>query len=58
MAFNLGGPRLKKKKKMCSALRQQDFNLAAKEAKDSLWARQLPARAEEICDMFFAAAKA
>lgn len=58
MAFNLGGPRLTKFEKMCAALRQQDFNLAAKEAKDSLWARQLPARAEEIGNMFFAAAKA
>lgn len=58
MAFNLGGPRLTKFAKMRTALEQQDFRSAAKEAKDSLWARQLPSRAAEICDMFFAAAKA
>ena len=56
MAFNLGGPRLSKFKKMRQALERQDFATAASEAGNSLWAKQVPSRADEIIEMFHHAA--
>lgn len=52
MAFNLGGPRLMRFKKMRAALEKNDFETAALEAENSLWAKQLPARSTEIAAMF------
>ena len=58
MAFNLGGPRLTKFKKMRSALENRDFLRAANEADNSLWAQQVPARAADVIKMFQDAADA
>ena len=58
MAFNLGGPRLTKFKKMRAALENRDFLAAAEEAHASLWARQVPARAADVIKMFREAAEA
>lgn len=46
MAFNLGGPRLTKFKKMRAALENRDFLAAAEEARASLRARQVSARVQ------------
>jgi len=51
MAFNLGGPRLKKIRKMRAAIMADDWQQAADEALMSKWARQLPARAAEIAGL-------
>lgn len=48
MAFNLGIPKLMKFEKMIGALRRHDFERAAKEALNSLWAKQVGNRANEI----------
>lgn len=48
MAFNLGVNGLMKFKKMWAALRAGDFDKAAHEALDSLWAKQVGARAVEL----------
>ena len=48
MCFNLGWPRLSTFKKMLSALEAGDYDLAADEALDSKWARQVGARAARI----------
>lgn len=48
MAFNLGLTRLLKFKKMRAALRAGDFNTAATEMLDSLWARQVGTRADRL----------
>ena len=58
MAFNLGGPRLTKFKKMRAALEKHDFLAAAEEAHASLWAQQVPARAADVIKMFREAAEA
>ena len=50
MAFNLGGPRLAKFKRMLAALEAQDWDQAAAEALDSKWATQVGARAKEIAE--------
>ena len=52
MCFNLGWPRLSGFKKMLAALDNNDFNLAADEALDSKWARQVGPRAERIAKLF------
>ena len=52
MLFNLGWPRLSGFKKMLAALEADDFELAADEALDSKWARQVGDRAERIADLF------
>ena len=51
MAFNLGAPRLGKFPNMRAAIAADDWRLAAAEALDSKWARQLPARAAEIAGL-------
>lgn len=48
MAFNLGRSRLSKFAKMKRAVESFDFNAAADEMQDSLWARQLPARSGRL----------
>ncbi len=52
MAFNLGLPKLLKFKKMLSALRQHKGELAATEALDSKWAKQVGARAWRIAALY------
>lgn len=46
MCYQLGFNGVLKFKKMIAALESEDFNEAANQALDSLWARQTPARAE------------
>ena len=58
MAFNLGGPRLTKFKKMRAALQNYDFLAAANKHHASLWAKQVPARAADVIKMFREAAEA
>lgn len=48
MTFNLGFIGLLKFKKMIAALENKDYATAAREALDSLWARQVPARAKRV----------
>ncbi|MBO6808466.1 glycoside hydrolase family protein [Thalassospira sp.] len=51
MAFNLGIPRLSKFQNMLAALQRGMYDLAADEAMNSRWARQVGARAERIRDL-------
>lgn len=51
MAFQLGVSGLLKFKKMLAALEAGDFETASKEALDSKWAQQTPARAGRIARM-------
>jgi len=48
MAFNLGGPRLRKFAKMIDAIHREDFEAAADEMHDSRWRRQVPQRAGRL----------
>jgi lysozyme len=48
MAYNMGYPRLQRFEKMWAALKRRDFDLAAKEALNSKWSRQVGARAQRI----------
>lgn len=48
MQFNLGRPRLSNFKKMWAALKNDDYESAAKEMLDSLWARQVGHRAATL----------
>jgi len=48
MAFNLGLPRLKKFKKMLSALSKSDYHEASKQMLDSRWAVQVGERANRL----------
>lgn len=48
MAFNLGLPRLKKFKKMLSALSESDYHEASKQMLDSRWAVQVGERANRL----------
>ena len=48
MGFNMGWPRLSRFKKMRDAIADGDFDLAAEEALDSKWSRQVGARAQRI----------
>ena len=48
MAYNLGIPRLSKFKKMWAALEKGDYDTAADEMLDSLWARQVGIRAIKL----------
>ena len=50
MAYNLGVDGLFKFKKMLQALKNNDYELASKEAIDSKWATQVGSRAIEIAD--------
>lgn len=51
MAFQLGGNGLSKFRKMIQALRVEDWQKAADEALDSLWAKQTPNRAKRVVGM-------
>ncbi|MEH6405330.1 MAG: hypothetical protein V7750_18300 [Sneathiella sp.] len=51
MCFNLGWPRLSKFKRMMAALEGGDFDLAATEALDSKWAKQVGQRSERIATL-------
>jgi len=50
MAFNLGGPRLRKFKNMIDAVHRDDFAEVADQMLDSRWARQVPNRANRLID--------
>ena len=52
MLYNLGTPRLLQFEKMFCALQNRDFKEAAKEARDSLWYKQVGGRAERIAQAF------
>ena len=56
MAFNLGGPTLRKFRNMIAAVDAGDYGLAAEEALDSRWARQVGARAVRIAEALRGAA--
>lgn len=51
MCFNMGITRLRTFKKAMGAMENQDHQKAADHFFDSRWARQVPSRAIEICDM-------
>lgn len=51
MCFNLGISRLKKFKRMWTAVRRGEWSRAADEMLDSLWADQVGRRAIELSDM-------
>lgn len=51
MMFNLGKSRLADFRKFRAAVQGQDFNTAALEMLDSLWARQVKGRAIELAEM-------
>ena len=51
MAFNLGVPGLSRFTRMWAAIEAHNWPLAADEAKDSLWARQVGGRAHDITYM-------
>ena len=48
MAFNLGLPKLKKFKKMLTAINMKDYVKASKEGLDSRWAKQVYNRAHRL----------
>lgn len=52
MVFNLGAVRFLNFRRMIRAIRVGDWALAAKEAKDSLWAVQVGTRDDRIVEMF------
>ena len=54
MAFNLGETRLSYFAKLRHAVAIKDYEGAAEEMKDSLWARQLPKRAEILIEEWLA----
>jgi|TARA_E500000318_G_scaffold81845_1_gene77171 lysozyme len=49
MMFNLGRPRLTKFRKMYEAVMDANWIEAAIQMEDSLWAKQVPNRAERLC---------
>jgi len=51
MMYNLGFTRFNKFKKMIKAFKVGDYPLAADEALDSEWAKQVGSRAERIADL-------
>ena len=51
MDFNLGLKKFKGFRKMLTACEKQDYELAAREMLDSLWARQVGQRAETLADL-------
>ena len=50
MAFNLGLPKLKKFKKMLTAINMKDYVKASKEGLDSRWAKQVYNRSHRLMD--------
>lgn len=51
MIFNLGGVRFSKFKNMIAAMRAKDWDLAAKEAKESLWYKQVGSRGDRVIEL-------
>jgi lysozyme len=51
MMYNLGFTRFNKFKKMIKAFKIGDYNLAADEALDSKWAKQVGSRADRIAEL-------
>ena len=51
MCFNLGIGRLKQFKKMFAALSQGDYDKAAAEMLDSVWAKQVKSRAAQLAEI-------
>jgi lysozyme len=51
MCFQLGRVRFCQFTKMLDAIRKHDFAEAAREARDSLWAKQVPARSARVTKM-------
>jgi lysozyme len=51
MCFQLGRVRFCQFTKMLDAIRKHDFQEAGREARDSLWYRQVPERAERVVKM-------
>lgn len=51
MAFNLGGPKLKTFKNFLAAMARKDYNAAADEMLNSVWATQVPVRANRLAKM-------
>ena len=51
MMFNLGATKFRKFKKMIAAFEACNYSLAADEALDSKWAKQVGSRAERIADL-------
>lgn len=51
MCFNLGLPRLQKFYKFLTAVEQGDYETAASEMLDSLWAKQVKGRARELASL-------
>ena len=49
MMFNLGRPRFSKFKKTINYLEEHNWSSAGKEARDSLWYKQVGNRAERLC---------
>ena len=50
MMFNMGRPRLSQFNKMYEAVMDANWIEAAIQMEDSLWARQVPNRAERLCE--------
>jgi lysozyme len=53
MMFNLGRPRLSRFLKMKQHVDNRDFASASLEMKNSKWYRQVPNRAQRLCDRMF-----
>lgn len=51
MCFQMGWPRLSKFKKMLAALQASQYEMAASEALDSVWAKQTPERAKRVAKL-------
>ncbi len=51
MMFNMGKPRFLGFKKMISAIKQGDFEEASKQAKDSIWCKQVGDRCKDDYDL-------
>jgi len=51
MLYNLGFSRFIKFKKFIAAVKKKDFDTAAKEMLDSLWAKQVKSRATELAEL-------
>jgi len=51
MVFNIGAGGVARFRRMISAIEAEDWNKAAEEMQDSMWYRQVGARAERLCHM-------
>lgn len=51
MCFNLGLPRLKTFKRMLAAMSASDYEIAASQMLDSLWAKQVGDRADALAEI-------